>query len=69
MQVKKDDKSYRIDEETSESAKTDSVSTIVNDAECTDLTPPVDMEVGVGRKMTRMIEQIKKQVKVKKQIL
>ena len=54
---KKNDKNDRIDEETSEGERTDSVSTTVNDEEWTDLTPCVDMEEGVGKKkMTRMIE-------------
>ena len=50
VQVKQNDKNDRIDEETSEGERTDSVSNTVNDAECTDLTPPVDMEEGVGKK-------------------
>ena len=33
-----------------EGEKTDSMSTTVNDAECTDLTPSVDMEEGGGKK-------------------
>ena len=43
------DKNDRIDEETSESEKKDSISTIVNDAEGTDLTLSVDIEEGFGK--------------------
>ena len=40
------------------------------EAECPDVTPPFDMEEGVGKKkMTRMIELMRKKVKVRKQIL
>ena len=40
------------------------------EAEFPVITPPVDMEEGVGKKlMTRMIETMRKQVKVKIQIL
>ena len=48
VQVKKIDKNDRIDEETREGEKTDSVSSTVNDAEGTYLTSSVDMEEGVG---------------------
>ena len=43
----KKDKNDRKDEGKIEDETTDSVSTTVNDAECTYITPPVDMEVGV----------------------
>ena len=55
--VKKDDNNDRIDEGKSEGETTDYVSTTVNNAECPDFTPPVDMEEGAGKKkMTTMIE-------------
>ena len=70
VQVKKYDKNDRIDEGKSEVETTDSVSTTVNDAECPYLTPPVDMEEGLGKKkMRRIIEQRREKVKVKQQIL
>ena len=54
---KNNNKNDRIDEETSEGEKTDSVRTTVSDAEGTYLTISVDMEEGVGlKKMVRMIE-------------
>ena len=57
FRLKKNDKNDRIDEETSEGEKKDSVSTTVNDTEGTDLTLSIDMEEGVGKKkMIRMIE-------------
>ena len=49
MWVKQNDKNDRIDEETSEGEKTDSVRTTMNDEEWTDLTPSIDMEGGVGK--------------------
>ena len=61
VQAKKYDKNDRIDEEKSEGEKTDSVSTTVNDAECTDLNPSVDMEEGVGKRKDDENDRIAKE--------